>query len=115
MSTNKFESTLSASNAEIKSARAKALSNSTILEVESFIQNLRKEKNQLVNKLNSLTDLAPDNSYSLRPGSKEFDAAEWMKELHTTKMDLELKDIELKAAQDIFDEWFAPSETEAKA
>lgn len=113
MSTNKFTSTLSASNAEIKVARAKSLSDSTVLEVESFIQNLKREKNQLANKLNNLTDLAPDNSYSLRPGSKEFDAAKWMKELHTTKMDLELKEIELKAAQDIFDEWFAPIEVKA--
>lgn len=104
---NKFAQTLSASNADIKSARAQALSESTVLEVESFIQNLKREKLQLGNKLNNLTDLAPDNTYSLRPGSKDFNASAWVKELHKTRMDLKLKTIELEEAEAIYNEWFA--------
>lgn len=104
--TNKFTSTLSASNADIKSARAQLVADSTLDEVDSFISTIRKEKNQLSIKLNNLTDLAPDNSYSLRPGSKDFDAAKWVKELHSTKMQLELKTVELEVAEDIKKEWF---------
>ena len=104
---NKFTQTLSSSNAEIKATRAQALSDSTVLEVESFIQNLKREKLQLGNKLNSLTDLAPDNSYSLRPGSKDFSPSAWVKELHKTRMDLKLKTIELEEAEAIYNEWFA--------
>jgi hypothetical protein len=82
------------------------LADTTVLEVESFVQALKKEKLELQNKLANLTDLAPDNSYSLRPGSKDFNAKEWMLELHTTKMEIKLKDMELEVAQDIYNEWF---------
>jgi hypothetical protein len=50
--------------------------------------------------------LAPDNTYSLRPGSKDFDASRWMNELHDTKMEIKLKAIELEVANEIKNEWF---------
>jgi hypothetical protein len=103
---NKFAQTLSASNADIKTTRAQALAETTVLEVESFIQSLKREKLQLNNKLNQLTDLAPDNTYSLRPGSKDFDASRWVNELHETKMEIKLKTIELEVASEIRNEWF---------
>lgn len=112
---NKFTSTLSASNADIKSARAQLLADSTLDEVDSFISVLRKEKNQLSIKLNNLTDLAPDNTYSLRPGSKDFDAGKWVKELHTTKMELSLKTIQLSVAEEIKTEWFTTDTVSVKA
>ncbi len=103
---NKFASTLSASNADIKSQRATLVAESTSDEVDTLISVLRKEKRALESKLNNLTDLAPDNTYSLRPGSKDFDAAKWVKEYHQTKMDLKLKVIELETAEEIKKEWF---------
>lgn len=107
---NKFVSMLSASNADIKETRAKTLSENTVLEVDSFINNLKREKSQLATRLTNLTDLAPDNTYSLRPGSKDFNAAQWVKELHKTRMDIKLKEIELAEAQSIYDEWFKGTE-----
>jgi hypothetical protein len=104
---SKFVKTLSASNAEIKETRAKMLADTTVLEVETFLQGLKKEKLELQNKLANLTDLAPDNSYSLRPGSKDFDAKAWVRELHSTKMEIKLKQLELDEAQEIYNEWFA--------
>jgi len=41
---SKFIKDLSASNDQIKKSRAKMLADSTVLEVESFIQSLKKEK-----------------------------------------------------------------------
>lgn len=104
---SKFAKMLSASNAEIKEKRAEMLSNSTKLEAEGLLQNLKRERSELETELVNLTDLAPDNTYSLRPGSSDFKAAEWVKNLHRVKMDISLKDIEIKMAQEIFDEWFA--------
>jgi len=103
----KFKNELSASDKTIKEKRAKMLEDTTVIEVESFLQNLKREKLLLNNKLNNLTDLAPDNTYSLRPGSKDFNAGEWVKELHSTKMEIALKDVELSEAQSIYDEWFS--------
>lgn len=97
---------LSASDSAIKETRAKQLAEDTILEVDAFITALRRELSKLNNKLTSLTDLAPDNTYSLRPGSKDFDASKWMNELHETKMDRKLKGIELEVAMEIKNEWF---------
>jgi hypothetical protein len=107
---SKFVKTLSASNAEIKEARAKMLADTTVLEVESFVQALKKEKLELQNKLANLTDLAPDNTYSLRPGSKDFDAKLWVRELHSTRMEITLKEMELEEAQAIYNEWFGADE-----
>lgn len=112
---NKFSSMLSASDKSIKEARAKALGEETQLEVDAFITNLRREKGKLNNKINDLTDLAPDNTYSLRPGTKGFDAAKWMAELHQTRMDIALKEIEITEAEAIHAEWFGTSEEEVVA
>jgi hypothetical protein len=98
---------LSADSSATLGNRAKNLADSAVLEVESFIANLRKEKLQLNSKLNDLTDLAPENTYSLRPGSADFNPAKWVRELHQTRMDIALKEIELAEAQAIYDEWFA--------
>tara|TARA_R110000782_G_scaffold15939_4_gene46117 strand:- start:2592 stop:2921 length:330 start_codon:yes stop_codon:yes gene_type:complete len=94
--------------------RAKNLADSAVLEVESFIGNLRKEKLQLNTKLNDLTDLAPENTYDLRPGGKDFDAGRWVAELHRVRMDLALKEVQLAEAQAIYDEWFAEDVAPAK-
>ncbi len=108
---SKFAQMLSADNSATLGNRAKNLADAAVLEVESFISNIKKEKLQLNNKLNNLTDLAPENTYSLRPGSADFDPAKWVKELHQTRMDIALKEIELAEAQAIYDEWFAEEET----
>lgn len=108
---SKFTSMLSADNSATLGRRAKDLAEATVIEVESFISNLRKEKLQLNTKLNDLTDLAPENTYSLRPGGADFNAAKWVAELHKTRMDLALKEIELAEAQAIYDEWFAEEPT----
>jgi hypothetical protein len=106
---------LSADSSATLGNRAKNLADSAVLEVESFIANLRKEKLQLNSKLNDLTDLAPENTYSLRPGSADFNPAKWVRELHQTRMDIALKEIELAEAQAIYDEWFAEDTATTKA
>lgn len=112
---SKFAQMLSADSSATLGNRAKNLADAAVLEVESFIANLRKEKLQLNSKLNDLTDLAPENTYSLRPGGADFNAAKWVAELHRTKMDLALKEVQLVEAQSIYDEWFADETPAAKA
>lgn len=111
---NKFEKMLSADSSTTLGKRANILSESTISEVENFINNLKAEKRALASRMLDLTDLAPDNTYSLRPGGKDFNATKWMSELHKTRMDIALKQIELDEAQAIHDEWFSEVETKTK-
>lgn len=103
---NKFAQTLSASDKSIKAARAQMLADTTVLEVDAKVSGLKRELNTLKNKITQLTDLAPDNTYSLRPGGKDYNPIKWVDELHTTKMDLKLKTIELEIAEEIKKEWF---------
>lgn len=104
---NKFAKTLSASDKSIKEARAQMLADTTILEVEAKCSSLKREVNSLKNKITQLTDLAPDNTYSLRPGGKDYNPVKWIEELHQTKLDLKLKAIELEVAEEIKAEWFS--------
>jgi outer membrane protein TolC len=104
---NKFAKTLSASDKSIKEARAQMLADTTILEVDAKVSNLKREVNSLKNKITQLTDLAPDNTYSLRPGGKDYNPVKWIEELHQAKLDLKLKAIELEVAEEIKSEWFS--------
>lgn len=114
---NKFVKTLSASDSSIKETRATILSEQTEIEASTMVQNLKKEKLTLQSKISQMTDLAPETSDSLRPGSKDFNAAKWIKDLHTFKMQLKLKQIELDEAENIYNEWFgtATAATGSKA
>jgi hypothetical protein len=109
---NKFTQTLSASNEAIIRNRATILAETAQSEAESLVHTLKKDKNKLELSILQLTDLAPETSFSLRPGNAEFDGAKWVKQLHEARMDLKLKKIELEEAQSILDEWFADEDTD---
>lgn len=103
---SKFAEKLAASSKDIKADRAEMLSEEVSLEVDQFVGRLKKERLALKNKVNRLTDLAPDSKDSLRPTHSEFDASVWVSELHDAKMKLSLKEISLKVAKSIQTEWF---------
>jgi hypothetical protein len=108
---SKFTEKIAATNSATLMSRSEDLEEEIVLELSSFINNLKKEKSQLKSKINKLTDLAPENTTSLRPGHADFEASEWVKNLHKYRMDLALKDIELKEAEAIHEEFFGDEET----
>lgn len=103
---NKFITTLSASDTTIKTIRASLLAQEAKIEANTLVQNLERDMLVLEGKIASLTDLAPETTYSLKPGGENFDAAKWVKELHDTKMKVKLKEIALAEARGIVEEWF---------
>ena len=106
---NKFTQNLSASDSTIKETRASNLSQLASLEASGLVDKLKKEKLNLEFKINNLVDMAPETSDSLRPGAKNFDATKWVSELHSLKMQIKLKGIELAEAEAIVKEWFTDS------
>jgi len=108
---SKFTNMISASNSATLMSRSEDLAEEVVLELNSFINNLKKEKSQLKTKINKLTDLAPENTTSLRPGHPDFEPSEWVKNLHQYRMDLALKEVELTEAQAIYDEYFGEEVT----
>ena len=109
---SKFEKMISSSSSATLANRASDLAEDVVLELNSFINNLKKEKSKLKSTINKLTDLAPENTTSLRPGHPDFEPAKWVSELHQCRMDLALKEVELKEAEAIYNEYFGEEETE---
>jgi hypothetical protein len=106
---NKFVSLISADNTGIKESRAKNLGEEVKIEMETLVNNLKRDKLSMENKLARLTDLAPKNAMDLTVGGENFDAKTWVKDLQNTKIQILNKEIELKVAQETFSEWFADS------
>lgn len=109
---SKFEKMISSSSSATLANRASDLAEDVVLELNSFINNLKKEKSKLKSTINKLTDLAPENTTSLRPGHPDFEPAKWVAELHQCRMDLALKEVELAEAEAIYNEYFGEEETE---
>lgn len=108
---SKFTKMISASNSATLASRASDLEEDVVNELTAFITNLKRDRAKIKSTINKLTDLAPENTTSLRPGHPDFVASKWVAELHQSRMDLALKDVELKEAQAIYDEYFG-EETE---
>jgi hypothetical protein len=92
-------------NASLK-RRAAQISTSAEIAQQNLVNALKQEKTNIELKIAGLTDLAPDTTDSLRPGSKDWDAVKWVKDLQTAKQELYQIDIQLKLAQETFDEYF---------
>lgn len=102
----KFATQLAASDKNIKEARAGLLAKQAKRAAENKVRDLEDEVDSLETKILNLTDLAPDTTYSLRPGGKDFDAEGWVNKLHEAMLEIELKKIELAQAEAILGEWF---------
>ena len=103
----KFAAQIAASGAEIKEQRASSLERTVKRAAEAKVRNLEDAIDTLDTKILDLTDLAPDTSYSLRPGGKEFNAEGWVNELNEAKLEIKLKRVELEVANEILVEWFS--------
>lgn len=106
---NKFEKTLSGNSKDVLGDRSKNLSNSVISEMDAIVIDLKRRKNNLETEVVNLTDLAPENSYSLRPGTANFSAKEWASKMQATKLSIAQVDVELAVANSIIEEWFTSS------
>src|SRR5574343_421385 len=111
MTKNKFELNLTASNSQIKADRARRLSADVEIEVDTLIGAKKREVSALMNHIDNLTDLGPENVTSLLKVEKAgLNAANWVTQLHKAKVDLKIKQLELDVALDIKKEWFTPEE-----
>lgn len=97
-------------NASLK-RRAAQISTSAEIAQQNLVNALKQEKTNIELKIAGLTDLAPDSTDSLRPGSKDWDAVKWVKDLQTAKQELYQIDIQLKLAEETFNEYFTDADT----
>jgi hypothetical protein len=104
---NKFIKELTLSGVDLKGKRASILSSQVTSAQTSLINDLKGKRDQLELKLEDLTDLAPKSTTSLKVGHKEFNATQWVREVHDTKVALEEAELELSIAEETFEEWFS--------
>lgn len=52
--------------------RAKVIAQTAEIVQQNLVNKLKQEKAELTLKINTLTDLAPESTESLRPGSKDW-------------------------------------------
>jgi len=112
---NKFQKNLTASNSEIKAARAKAIAESAAAEQRSIILELEGELRKLNNQKMDLEDLSPDSELSLRPARGDFDAVTWVRKMQNIKVAILNKEIELQVATETENEYFLETKTNGKA
>jgi hypothetical protein len=103
----KFQELISDNTSASLKRRAAQISTSAEIAQQNLVNALKQEKTNIELRIAALTDLAPDSTESLRPGSKDWDAIEWVKNLQNAKQDLYQIDLQLKLAQETFDEYFS--------
>lgn len=105
--TNKFISSLTASNKDIKEARARRVSEDAYDSMDELVRDLKKEKRELERRLDNLSDMNRDSELSLKVIKDNFDAKAWGKEIQEIKVALKMKEVELAVAEETFEEWFS--------
>ena len=102
----KFQELISDNTSASLKRRAAQIATSAEIAQQNLVSALRQEKTNIELKIEVLKDLAPDSTDSLRPGGKDWDAVTWVKNLQNAKQDLYQIDIQLKLAQETFNEYF---------
>lgn len=110
---NKFFENLVANKPTVKKKVAEALADQAKMAQIDLINKLKRGKNALKLKLNSLLPPSTTTS-SLNVGSANFDPDAWVMEVHSTKISLVNKGMELKLAEATFQEWFSEGKSESE-
>jgi hypothetical protein len=111
---NKFVQNLTQSGDGIKQQRAELLGSQAKTAQSNLVNRLTNERDTLKLQLDSLQDLSPDTTISLKPGGDNFNAGNWVNQIQNLKVQLLNKEIELKVANDTYTEWFGEASENAE-
>jgi hypothetical protein len=104
---NKFTELISNNGEDTLVKRAKILAESAELAQNGLINKLKSTKAELELELDKLTDLAPETTDSLRPGSKNWNPEQWVKRMQEINEDLYNLKIQIEIAENTYNEYFA--------
>ena len=103
---NKFTSLISNTGNDTLKRRAENIAQTAEIAQQNLVNKLKQRKAEISLNIENLTDLAPENTESLRPGSKDWNPETWVKQLQEAKEEQYAIAIQLKLAQETFDEYF---------
>lgn len=109
MGTCKFYRHVTASDKSIKGTRAKVVVRAAKTAQTNLVNKLEAEYDKLDLKLETLNDVFPNSTTSLKV-AENFDADAWAKEMQDTKISLLNKEVELKTAKKTYADWFTEKE-----
>jgi len=112
---NKFEKSINLNGPGVLIERGKIVVSNAKRAQEDKVRFWENKIDELKMKVLTLCDIAPDNTQSLKLTGKVVDSpTQWADELHQTKKEIKLAEIELQIAKDNLAEWFTdeqPAET----
>jgi len=103
---NKFVQLISSNGSEVLKRRAASLATSAEIAQQTIVNQLKNKIASEELALTDLTDLAPETSDSLRPGSSNWKPNEWAEKIQTHKQNLYQLKIQLKLAEETYNEFF---------
>lgn len=103
---NKFTKLISNTGNDTLKRRAENIAQTAEIAQQNLVNSLKQKKAEINLLIENLTDLAPEDTDSLRPGNKDWDPKVWVTELQKAKEDKYTIEIQLKLAQETFNEYF---------
>lgn len=108
----KFLEMMSQNDSKTLQARAAVINTQAELHQKNLINALKQKKAEVELKIQSLTDFAPDTTQSLRPGTANWNPKQWVTELQNAKVTLAEIELQLKIAQDTWEDFFGDADPE---
>lgn len=103
---NNFIKNMSMSCKDIRINRAQQVSRAAEIQQQNLINVFKSDIVLLELELNNLLDFAPNNTNSLRPTSTNWDAQDWVSQVHEHKTKIRELKIELAIAQKTYNDLF---------
>lgn len=96
-------------------ARATAAAERIKLEQNTLITNLTRDIMECKGKLDNVLDIGPDESTSMRPTTKDFNAASFVGEVQGLRVKIVELEVQLEIAKQTMEEWSSEDEAAAPA
>jgi hypothetical protein len=111
---NKFQKLISDNSNEVLKRRAGNIATTAQIAQQSLVNDLKVKIAKLENDLMNLTDLSPQTTDSLKPGTDNWDPQQWSKSLQTVKEQLYNNRIKLQLAEETYNEFFTDEAGDSK-
>jgi len=102
----KFQKIVALTGKDLLEQRARIIFKQTRDAMQDHVTNLERRRETLELDLLNLTDLAVETNDSLRPGSKNFKADQWVNAICELKREMQIIEEHLEIAQSVQNEYF---------
>lgn len=106
----KFATILASTGQAVLDKRAEAVLKGAKNAMKKKLDGLNDKKDDLELQILNLTDLSVETKDSLRPGDKNFNPTQWVDQLCSLTLELELLNQEIEITENVAEEYFVEKE-----